>query len=248
MIHVALVDDNVNDLEALKYLLEKNFSNIFSSIVCFEDAASGLAHINATQPELAILDVEMPELDGVSLAGKIRSPQTEIVFYTSYPKYALDAYSNFALGFILKPIEEPTVVSVISKVLSIIRNKKNTVTQKKEHTAIIPDIISIPAQGCQFIVKVTDIIRIESANNYSKIYLNNGMFHICSYGIGHFEAQLKSYPFFQRIHKSHLVNFHWAAKYFSDGTLEMSSGTNIPVSRRKRTEIAKLLTYRYKKK
>ena len=72
----------------------------------FGDPLKALEWFDNNTAEIALLDIEMPEIDGLMLAAKIkdRSPGTSIIFTTAYSKYAVDAFDLKASGYILKPV------------------------------------------------------------------------------------------------------------------------------------------------
>ncbi|MBR4442224.1 MAG: response regulator [Clostridia bacterium] len=72
----------------------------------FTDARDALNWLRDHPAELAILDINMPEIDGITLAARIKQfhPQTAILFLTAYREYAFDAYSVHPTGYLLKPV------------------------------------------------------------------------------------------------------------------------------------------------
>ena len=72
----------------------------------FTDAQSALDWLRNHPAELALLDINMPEPDGITLAARIKElyPQTAIVFLTAYKEYAFDAYAVHPAGYLLKPV------------------------------------------------------------------------------------------------------------------------------------------------
>ena len=72
----------------------------------FTDALAALEWLGTHSAELAILDINMPKMDGIELAARIkqRSPQTAILFLTAYQEYAFDAWSVRPSGYLLKPV------------------------------------------------------------------------------------------------------------------------------------------------
>lgn len=71
----------------------------------FSDARSALDWLRAHPVDVALLDINMPEIDGITLAAQIKeiAPKTAILFLTAYKKYAFDAYSVHPSGYLLKP-------------------------------------------------------------------------------------------------------------------------------------------------
>ena len=74
----------------------------------FTDASLALDWLQTHSVELAILDINMPQIDGITLAARIKEnhPHTAILFLTAYKKYAFDAYSVHPAGYLLKPVSD----------------------------------------------------------------------------------------------------------------------------------------------
>lgn len=70
------------------------------------DAEEALAYVKESYPDIALLDIEMPGMDGLTMAKQIKqiSPDTNIIFVTAYSKYAVDAFSLYVSGYLLKPL------------------------------------------------------------------------------------------------------------------------------------------------
>ena len=98
------VDDESRSLQHMLSLCGEMLQ--LSEVVGFSDPCEALAWIEAHPTELALLDVHMPEMDGITLAHGIRtiSPDTAILFVTAHPQYAVDAWRIHATGYLLKPL------------------------------------------------------------------------------------------------------------------------------------------------
>ena len=74
----------------------------------FTDAKSALEWLQDNAADLSILDINMPETDGIELAARIKQmrPETAILFLTAYREYALDAYAVHPTGYLLKPVSQ----------------------------------------------------------------------------------------------------------------------------------------------
>ncbi len=125
MIEIALCDDNTEDIEVLG-ALAKRFADGHSEfpirLSAFTSAAELLEHMESTGGfDLYILDVMMPEMSGIQLAEVLRSrgEHAEIVFLTVSRDYAVDAFSVYACGYLLKPVSkeqfDETVLRAIQK-------------------------------------------------------------------------------------------------------------------------------------
>jgi len=81
----------------------------------FTDALVALDWLRSHPADLAILDINMPQIDGITLAARIKqiSPQTAILFLTAYKEYAFDAYAVHPTGYLLKPVSQEKLAAEI---------------------------------------------------------------------------------------------------------------------------------------
>ena len=81
----------------------------------FTDSLLALDYLRAHPVDLAILDINMPQIDGITLAARIKqiSPQTAILFLTAYKEYAFDAYAVHPTGYLLKPVSQEKLASEV---------------------------------------------------------------------------------------------------------------------------------------
>ena len=81
----------------------------------FIDAQEALDWMAGHAADIAILDINMPQIDGITLAARIKQlhPQTAILFLTAYKEYALDAYAVHPTGYLLKPVSQEKLAAEI---------------------------------------------------------------------------------------------------------------------------------------
>ena len=103
-IKVVLVDDEARALNRLKLLLQ-NFPEV-TILAQFDNSAEGAAYIIKHEPDLVMLDVEMPGKSGLEVAEEINKNflETRIIFITSHDHYAIKAIKNYAFDYLLKPV------------------------------------------------------------------------------------------------------------------------------------------------
>lgn len=78
-----------------------------TELCAFTDSSEALEWVKAHPVDLALLDINMPGMNGLQLAGEIRRlhPQAAILFVTAFPQYALDAYAVHPVSYLLKPVD-----------------------------------------------------------------------------------------------------------------------------------------------
>ena len=106
MIHTIVVDDEWYSLTEICELTEK--TGVMSVEGRFQNGADALREAERIRPQAAFIDIEMPEMDGLTLAEKLleTNPDMKIVFITGWNQYAVSAFELNALDYIMKPVNK----------------------------------------------------------------------------------------------------------------------------------------------
>jgi len=104
--------------------------------------------------------------------------------------------------------------------------------------------VVIPSNKSYEFIQLSDILRCEGLQNYTKVFLTNGKMIVSSINIGHFKDNLTAQGFYC-CHRSHVINELHMLRYHKDGRLEMRDNSIVPVSRRKKEEFLKILEMNY---
>ncbi len=85
-----------------------------------EDGASALEQLAEKQPDIAFLDIRMPGISGIEVARSLSelSPRTQVVFVTAYDQYAIDAFEQGAMDYLLKPVSDERLLATRERILS----------------------------------------------------------------------------------------------------------------------------------
>ena len=106
---VLLVDDE--ELQLLR--LENSVKDVLKDVelFVFNNPEKALEEAKKTRIDLAFLDIEMPHMNGIQLAKKLKAihPQTKVIFVTAYDNYALDAFKVHASGYVTKPVNDEKI-------------------------------------------------------------------------------------------------------------------------------------------
>ena len=102
---------------ALSSLLKEAWPQLQIVAEC-EDGASALESIAELQPDVAFLDIRMPGLTGIEVARGLAdaSPRTPVVFVTAYDQYAIDAFEQGAIDYLLKPITRERLLATVQRI------------------------------------------------------------------------------------------------------------------------------------
>ena len=235
----VLVDDEHKSLQLLSSLLAQYCPTV-DVVGTAADVTEGLSVIAATAPDLLFLDVEMPGGTGFELIERLSHLRYEIVFVTSFDRYALRAIQCCALGYIVKPVDPTELIRVVSRALEQSRLKaddrrnRQLLANLKEPNSR-DNRIGIPSDRGLDFVRAGDIVRCEGVERCTRVVLADGNAFLSSYNLGEFRKLLEAYHFFSP-HKSHLINLDHIVRYDRDGTVETTDGGQVPVSRRRRQE------------
>ena len=186
-----IVDDESLALSRLKRLLNENG---IEDITAFDNPIEALKEITKTKFDAVFLDISMPNITGLELADSIiqLEPKTFIIFQTAYSEFALEAYKNGGMGYLVKPIESNDIKNILEKIKSfkVSSNDSKKILGKrgdKLYLIDIDDIYYIKADLDEVIIK------IKEADAYVRRK------------IGDLETLLSDKNFF-RIHRSYIVN------------------------------------------
>ncbi|MEZ9394017.1 LytR/AlgR family response regulator transcription factor [Vibrio splendidus] len=136
-----------DDEALLRHHLDKSLAEVWPELEIVSKATNGLEAMQSIQqlkPDVAFLDIRMPELDGISLAkqlNKLDSPPL-IVFITAYDEYAVKAFEHNAMDYLLKPINEERLLATCQKVQARLSSNQ----EKSDSTLVQPNIAALMAQ------------------------------------------------------------------------------------------------------
>ncbi|CCH00850.1 two component transcriptional regulator, LytTR family [Fibrella aestuarina BUZ 2] len=242
-----LIDDEQPNLDNLQALLHHYCPQVTVCATAL-DAEAGKTLLYQHQPDLVFLDIQMPGQTGFDLLRSLPVYDFELIIVTAYDQYAIQALRFAAVDYLLKPIDIGELQAAVDKAIKQRRLKVQN--QQLEHLMQLlqaqqtneePRMALATAKETR-LVKVGDIIRCESSNNYTTFFLSDGEALLVCKPIYEYEASLKAYGFL-RCHQSHLVNRTWIRswkKEFGD-FLRLTDGTDVPISRGKKEAIRQAL-------
>ncbi len=243
MITALIVDDEAASRNGLAALIHEYIPEL-KVIGKAESVSSAITQINALQPDLVFLDVEMPGKDGFDLLEATAPFDFEVIFITAHPQYAIKAIKASAIDYLLKPIDVEELKMAIKKVSGKKEsgNKKletfmSHVGDKKRE----PQLAISTMEGLIFI-KLSNILYCRGDGAYTFFFLKNGEKNIASKNLKEFEEILCEHGFF-RTHKSYIIQLAEMKRYVKGdgGHVIMSNGETIDVSKRRKESFIQTL-------
>lgn len=228
MIRIAIVEDDPSCAQQLlDYVLryEQDYDMEMQATL-FSD---GIDIIEDYRPvwDIILMDIEMPHLDGMSAAKRIRAldPAVVLIFITNMARFAIKGYEVDALDFVLKPVKYPQFALKLKKAVSIAGHRSRR-------------YLMVTVDGAGQRIAVDDILYIEVINHRLFIHTQEETYVIRG-SLQDMEVQLEGLSFVRCSH-SYLVNLANVTGIKKDAVLV--HGQEIPVSRPKRKEVLQLLS------
>lgn len=241
-IRTIIVDDEPAAISNLKWELE-NFCEDVEVIDSFTSPVEAISGINYLKPDCVFLDIEMPEKDGFTLLSELKFKKFQLIITTAYENYALQAFRENAIDYLLKPVDTDELKNAVEKIKSMkgtvdLSDQIRKVLQTNIHQPSTSQKISFAVDGKILLVKPSEILYCKSDGNYTEIYQAEKKVIVVSKNLKEVERKI-NHPNFLRIHNSYLVNTDFIMEYIKGdgGFVMMEDQTKIAVSRSKKNDL-----------
>ena len=218
------------------------------------DGQSAYEEIERTKPDLVFLDVQMPGIDGVSLARKLSGlPHVPyFIFVTAYDQYAVEAFEVQALDYLVKPLQKARFFAAVERAKQAIRSGEMLQLTKRlielgegagaSSTPPQAELLVRSGDRVERLVE-DDILWVDAANQYAEIHTAERTY-VVSETLGNYARRLDPARFF-RVHRSTLVNGSVVSEVTRrrNGThlLTLQNGREVVVARSKSAMIPDIL-------
>ena len=228
MYSVAIVEDDAADRECLVRYLDRLAPSVAEG-VHVRAFSSGLDLLDAYPDDLDVLllDIEMPDLNGIEVARRVRDfdQRVSIVFVTNLYQFALEGYRVRAMDFLVKPLRYTSFRATMEKAFEL--------TEKRR-----PRYVRLEFDKASRLVDITTITYVETQRKRLLIHTKGGD-EYCSGPLRLLEEKLAPYGF-ASIHQSYLVNMKYVEHVGQ--TTVVVAGDELPLSRHKRQQFITELT------
>ncbi len=235
MIKAIIIDD-----EPLARMMVKEYLMGFPDIEIVTECGDGFEGVKAIQqyqPDLVFLDIQMPKINGFEMLELVE-PLPDVIFTTAFDEYAIKAFENNAVDYLLKPYSKERFDKAIEKWRDHHKNKSNkAATEAMLNTVSHENIQSqrvVVKTGARIkIIPLEEINYMEAADDFVKIYTKDSSY-LKNKTMSYFEQVLDK-QHFVRTHRSYLVNIREITRlepYEKENYLAiLKSGAQVPVSR-----------------
>lgn len=230
MIHIAICDDSKQERQILAALF-KRYQELHATPLQIHIFQNGFSLLDAIDQgkrfDITILDILMPGENGIEIARNIRASgtDTEIIFLTSSPEYAVDSYEVKAQNYLLKPVTEEKFFASIDSILAELDEKDTAsfiiYTTEKQYSRI----------------RVSSLVYGEVTHRTITLHLADQTIISAVMTFTEFQDILKAYPDFIYPHRSYAVNMHYI-QYVTKSDIILTDGQKIPLSRNNYTKIS----------
>lgn len=230
MIHIAICDDSKQERQILAALF-KRYQELHATPLQIHIFQNGFSLLDAIDQgkrfDITILDILMPGENGIEIARNIRASgtDTEIIFLTSSPEYAVDSYEVKAQNYLLKPVTEEKFFASIDSILAELDDKDTAsfiiYTTEKQYSRI----------------RVSSLVYGEVTHRTITLHLADQTMISAVMTFTEFQDILKAYPDFIYPHRSYAVNMNYI-QYVTKSDIILTDGQKIPLSRNNYTKIS----------
>lgn len=245
---VLIVDDEPLAREGIKLMLSRD-----SQVIEARNGREALAKIRDEKPDLVLLDVQMPRMDGFAVVESIGADKMPaVIFVTAHDQYAIRAFEISAVDYLLKPVTEERFRIAFERARNRVRTAPTD--ESTRQLATVLDAIANPRRylsrlairsgdGTIF-VPIDDVEWIEAAQNYVRVHAREGTY-LLHVSMNTIETSLDPERFV-RIHRSYIINLRHIKQLWTlvhgQYVLELVSGERLQSGRTYGEKIRTLLS------
>lgn len=231
-ISCLIVDDEAMAREIINTHLSK-IDNIEVIASC-SNAIEAFQEINKHPIDLVFLDINMPDISGISFAKSINK-NIKVIFTTAYRDYAVEGFELRAVDYLLKPIS----FERFSKAISAYHDIQTPIKTEKSSELASNDFIFVRSDRVMVKIDFKSIIYIESYSDYIKIHTAKKVI-VTRETISAIEAKLPKRQFL-RIHRSFIVAIPQISSFTNDHVVVKNQ--SLPISRSYKKEVQQILNF-----
>ena len=223
-IRTFVIDDSPDWRDILSRFVKHNPVLALKGV--FASALEAYARIADNEADLLLIDVEMPDIDGIKFIKSLENPPL-VVFVTSHPQFALAGFEAASTDYLVKPFEVDRFLKCIERV----RMRFEADNALKAGLQDLDDeYFFIKVNQTTLKLHYNEVLYLKSLENYVQIQTLSGETHLTVSGLSSFEKRLPA-SIFVRSHRSYLINTRFLSS-LSNNIILLKGGYEVPIGER----------------
>ena len=229
MVRCIAIDDEPLALRQIKSYIDRTDS--LELVATCRNAFEAQNLLATEAVDLIFVDINMPDMSGLDLVRSLTTSHY-IVFTTAHAEFALEGFKLNAIDYLLKPFDYNEFMKATQKVISLVdlvdrcHAAESAVAQNEAEEAD-KEYISVKADYKTQLVKIADIVYLESAGEYVRLHIEGSSTITTLFRLKNMETTLPQDTFL-RVHRSYIVNIKRIASY-TKGRIFLDNGEYIPL-------------------
>ena len=203
-------------------------------ISTFRSAVVAKEWLKENEVDLIFVDINMPDMTGVEFVQTL-DVKAMVIFTTAYAEYAIEGFKLSAIDYLLKPFGLNEIVRATEKAQSLYEliqlqervEKNQEQSEEVEESAEESGVLSVHADRKTHIVKLSNIVYLESAGEYVRLHLADGTKLVTLFRLKNMESSLQSAQF-MRVHRSYIINLDHVSGY-TKGRVFLTNEDYVPI-------------------
>lgn len=205
-------------------------------VATFRSAVSAKEWFKENSVDLIFVDINMPDMTGVEFVQSLDVPAM-VIFTTAYAEYAIEGFKLSAIDYLLKPFGLKDLSRAAEKAQSLyellqlqeqVKCEEVAINESEEVESANDDgVLSVHADRKTHLVKMSNIVYVESAGEYVRLHLTDGTKLVTLFRLKNMEGELPPSQF-MRVHRSYIINLSYVAGY-TKGRVFLSNDDYVPI-------------------
>ena len=229
MVRCIAIDDEPLALRQIKSYIERTGS--LELVATCRNAFEAQQVLETEAVDLIFVDINMPDMSGLDFVRSLTTAHY-IVFTTAHAEFALEGFKLNAIDYLLKPFDYNEFMKATQKVISLVDlvercHAAESAAAQNEAEEADKEYISVKADYKTQLVKIADIVYLESAGEYVRLHIEGSSTITTLFRLKNMETTLPQDTFL-RVHRSYIVNIKRIASY-TKGRIFLDNGEYIPL-------------------
>ena len=242
-LRTLIIDDEADCVSVAQKLIAAYCPEL-NVVATTTDSVEAVNLILRLRPEVVLMDIEMPQMNGFQILEEIGDFNFQLVFTTAYDRYAVKAFKYSAIDYLLKPIDPIELKATVQKIIQKQRIDAQQIEllRRQLYTPrpTMGEKLALPYQHGYIFIDINDILFAESDDSYVRVYMTSGEMYLVTKSLRELEETLDNQQFF-RIHRQYLVNKTKVKRFNkADSLVILTNNKELPIARNRREDFGKL--------